>query len=141
MLITNEDLYDLLNVKVGDKIKVIGGEGIKYGIRLEIVENGKFSFGPYDVGHALSKLIDVEFEKVPIKFFEPIQYETAIRRMADEEETYMKYNDELLICGFTFHSKHKKMRSIILSKNDNTFVTEKEISFFEALKYNFYKEV
>ena len=46
-----------------------------------------------------------------------------------------------LICGFTFRSKHKKMRSIILSKNDNTFVTEKEISFFEALKYNFYKEV
>ena len=81
----------------------------------------------------------IEFEKV--KQYEQITFEEAIEMIRKKEKTYMKYNDELLICGFTFHSKHKKMRSIILSKNDNIFVTEKEISFFEALKYNFYKEV
>ena len=139
MIIKNEDLYDLLNVKVGDKIKVIGGVGIEYGQQLKVIENGKFSVGYYDDKHALSKLIDVEFVKV--KQYEQITFEEAIEMIRKKEKTYMKYNDELLICGFTFRSKHKKMRSIILSKNDNIFVTEKEISFFEALKYNFYKEV
>ena len=130
MLIRNEDLYELLNVKVGDRIKVIGGEGIKYGIRLEIVENGKFSFGPYDVGHALSKLIDVEFEKVDIKLFEPVPYETAIRRMADEEETYIKYNGEYLEC------KIKEDAKRICMYNNKYYINQ--ISFVEALDYKFY---
>jgi hypothetical protein len=130
VIIKNEDLYDLLNVKVGDRIKVIGGEGIKYGVRLEIIENGKFSFGNHNIGHALSKLIDVEFEKVPTKFFEPIQYETAIRRMADEEGTYLKYNGEYLEC------KIKEDAKRICMYNNKYYITQ--ISFVKALDYKFY---
>ena len=130
MLITNEDLYNLLNVKVGDKIKVIGGEGIKYGQQLEIIENGNFSIGHHDVGHALSKLIDVEFEKVPTKFFEPVPYETAIRRMANEEETYIKYNGEYLECKI-----EEGVRKIFTYRN-KCYVGQ--IDFVEALDYKFY---
>ena len=136
MLIRNEDLYELLNVKVGDRIKVIGGEGIKYGIRLEIVENGKFSFGPYDVGHALSKLIDVEFEKVPTKFFEPVPYETAIRRMANEEETYIKYKGRYLKCILTRSLNDSKEKAIIVMYDNCTIETI--IDFVKALDYKFY---
>jgi hypothetical protein len=128
MLIRNEDLYELLNVKVGDRIKVIGGEGIKYGVRLEIIENGKFSFGNHNIGHALSKLIDVEFEKV--KQYEQITFETAIRRMADEEETYIKYNGEYLEC------KIKEDVKRICMYNNKYYINQ--ISFVEALDYKFY---
>jgi hypothetical protein len=130
MLITNEDLYNLLNVKVGDKIKVIGGVGIEYGQQLKVIENGKFSIGHHDVGHALSKLIDVEFEKVPTKFFEPVPYETAIRRMADEEETYIKYNGEYLECKIEEDAKR------ICMHNNKYYINL--ISFVEALDYKFY---
>jgi len=136
MLIRNEDLYELLNVKVGDRIKVIGGEGIKYGIRLEIIENGKFSIGHHDVGHALSKLIDVEFEKVDIKLFEPIQYETAMRRMANEEETYIKYKGKYLKCMLTISCNNLKERAIII-KFDN-YIIETIMDIAEALDYKFY---
>jgi len=132
MIIKNEDLYDLLNVKVGDRIKVIGGEGIKCGQRLEIVENGKFSFGPYDVGHALSKLIDVEFEKVDTKLFEPVPYETAIRRMANEEETYMKY----IHAGKYFECKIEEVLRKIFTYRNKCYVGQ--IEFVEALDYKFY---
>jgi len=130
MLIRNEDLYELLNVKVGDRIKVIGGEGIEHGVRIEIVENGKFLFGNPDIGHALSKLIDVEFEKVDIKLFEPIPYETAIRRMADEEGTYIKYNGEYLEC------KIKEDAKRICMYNNKYYISQ--ISFVKALDYKFY---
>jgi len=130
MIIKNEDLYDLLNVKVGDKIRVIGGVGIEYGQQLKVIENGKFSVGPYDVGHALSKLIDVEFEKVPTKFFEPVPYETAIRRMADEEGTYIKYNGEYLEC------KIKEDAKRICMYNNKYYINQ--IDFVKALDYKFY---
>ena len=130
MLITNEDLYDLLNVKVGDKIKVIGGVGIEYGQQLKVIENGKFSVGYYDDKHALSKLIDVEFEKVPTKFFEPVPYETAIRRMADEEGTYIKYNGEYLEC------KIKEDAKRICMYNNKYYINQ--ISFVKALDHKFY---
>ena len=136
MLIRNEDLYELLNVKVGDRIKVIGGDGIEYGVRLEIVENGKFSFGPYDVGHALSKLIDVEFEKVDIKLFEPIQYETAIRRMANKEEVYIKYKGRRLKCILTKSFNNSKEKAIIVMYDN--FTMETVIDFVKALDYEFY---
>ena len=136
MLIRNEDLYELLNVKVGDRIKVIGGEGIKYGIRLEIVENGKFSVGYYDDKHALSKLIDVEFEKVDIKLFEPIQYETAIRRMANKEEVYIKYKGRRLKCILTKSFNNSKEKAIIVMYDNCTMETI--IDFVEALDYKFY---
>jgi len=136
MLITNEDLYDLLNVKVGDKIKVIGGVGIEYGQQLKVIENGKFSVGYYDDKHALSKLIDVEFEKVPTKFFEPIPYETAIRRMANEEETYIKYKGKYLKCMLTISWNNLKERAIII-KFDN-YIIETIMDIIVALDYKFY---
>jgi len=136
MIIKNEDLYDLLNVKVGDKIRVIGGVGIEYGQQLKVIENGKFSVGPYDVGHALSKLIDVEFEKVDIKLFEPIPYERAIRRMANEEETYIKYNGEYLKCMLTISCNNLKERAIII-KFDN-YIIETIMDIIVALDYKFY---
>ena len=139
MLIRNEDLYELLNVKVGDRIKVIGGEGIKYGQQLEIIENGNFSIGHHDVGHALSKLIDVEFEKVDIKLFEPIQYETAIRRMANKEEVYIKYKGRRLKCILTKSFNNSKEKAIIVMYDNCTMETV--IDFVKALDYEFYKEV
>jgi len=132
MLIRNEDLYGLLNVKVGDRIKVIGGDGIEYGVRLEIVENGKFLFGPYDVGHALSKLIDVEFEKVDIKSFEPIQYETAMRRIAIGKETYMKYKH----VGKYFECKIEEGVRKIFTYRNKCYVGQ--FDFVKALDYKFY---
>ena len=139
MLITNEDLYDLLNVKVGDKIKVIGGDGIEYGQQLKVIENGKFSVGYYDDKHALSKLIDVEFVKVDIKLFEPIQYETAIRRMANEEEVYIKYKGRRLKCILTKSFNNSKEKAIIVMYDNCTMETV--IDFVKALDYEFYKEV
>jgi len=132
MLIRNEDLYGLLNVKVGDRIKVIGGDGIEYGVRLEIVENGKFSFGNPDIGHALSKLIDVEFEKVDIKLFEPIQYETAMRRIAIGKETYMKYKH----AGKYFECKIEEGVRKIFTYRNKCYVGQ--IDFVKALDYKFY---
>ena len=134
MLIRNEDLYGLLNVKVGDKIKVIGGVGIEYGQQLKVIENGKFSVGYYDDKHALSKLIDVEFEKVDIKLFEPIQYETAMRRMAIGKETYMKYKH----AGKYFECKIEEgVRKISTYMNMNKYYVG-QIDFVEALDYKFY---
>ena len=132
MLIRNEDLYGLLNVKVGDKIKVIGGDGIEYGVQLEIVENGKFSFGNPDIGHALSKLIDVEFEKVPTKFFEPIPYETAMRRIAIGKETYMKYKH----AGKYFECKIEEGLRKIFTYRNKCYVGQ--FDFVKALDYKFY---
>ena len=132
MLIRNEDLYELLNVKVGDKIKVIGGVGIEYGQQLKIIENGKFSVGYYDDKHALSKLIDVEFEKVDTKLFEPVPYETAIRRMANEEETYMKYKH----AGKYFECKIEEVLRKIFTYRNKCYVGQ--IDFVEALDYKFY---
>ena len=136
MLITNEDLYDLLNVKVGDKIKVIGGVGIEYGQQLKVIENGKFSVGYYDDKHALSKLIDVEFEKVDIKLFEPIPYETAIRRMANEEETYIKYKGKYLKCMLTISCNNLKERAIIIIFDN--YIIETIMDIIVALDYKFY---
>jgi len=132
MLITNEDLYDLLNVKVGDKIKVIGGVGIEYGQQLKVIENGKFSFGNPDIGHALSKLIDVEFEKVDIKLFEPIQYETAMRRIAIGKETYMKYKH----VGKYFECKIEEGVRKIFTYRNKCYVGQ--FDFVKALDYKFY---
>ena len=135
MLIKNEDLYDLLNVKVGDKIKVIGGEGIKYGQQLEIVENGNFSIDHHNVEHALSKLIDVEFEKVYAKLFEPIAYETAIRRMANEEETYIRYGGKYFKCKIK-QLKMAGLKEIAICNDIGIYI--KIIDFVEALSYEFY---
>jgi len=132
MLITNEDLYGLLNVKAGDKIKVIGGVGIEYGQQLKVIENGKFSVGYYDDKHALSKLIDVEFEKVDIKLFEPIQYETAMRRMAIGKETYMKYKH----AGKYFECKIEEGVRKIFTYRNKCYVGQ--IDFVKALDYKFY---
>jgi hypothetical protein len=132
MIIKNEDLYELLNVKVGDRIKVIGGDGIEYGQRLEIVENGKFSIGHHDVGHALSKLIDVEFEKVDIKLFEPISYETAMGRIVIGKETYMKYKH----AGKYFECKIEEGVRKIFTYRNKCYVGQ--IDFVEALDYKFY---
>ena len=131
MLIKNEDLYDLLNVKVGDKIRIINGGGYATGHRFEIVDNGNFMNGHCNNTHGLSRLIGVEFEKVDIKLFEPIAYEKAMRRMANEEETYIKYNGKYLECKI-----EDGLKRIYMYNNNKRYINL--IDFIKALDYEFY---
>jgi len=94
MLIKNEDLYDLLNVKVGDKIRIINGGGYATGHRFEIVDNGNFMNGHCNNTHGLSRLIGVEFEK--FKEYKRISLVSAVILLSIKKKgkVFIKNNDK-----------------------------------------------
>ena len=127
MKFTKKDLLESLKLKIGDRIVV----HFKYSTReyLTVREDLMLEFDNGNTDSLIS-LVDLNYEKVPTKFFEPVPYETAIRRMADEEETYIKYNGEYLEC------KIKEDAKRICMHNNKYYINQ--ISFAEALDYKFY---
>ena len=127
MKFTKKDLLESLKLKIGDRIVV----HFKYSPReyLTVREDLMLEFDNGNT-YSLISLVDLNYEKVDTKLFEPIPYETAIRRMADEEETYIKYNGEYLEC------KIKEDAKRICMHNNKYFINQ--ISFVEALDYKFY---
>jgi len=124
---TKKDLLESLKLKIGDRIVV----HFKYSTReyLTVREDLMLEFDNGNT-YSLISLVDLNYEKVDIKLFEPVPYETAIRRMADEEETYIKYNGEYLEC------KIKEDAKRICMHNNKYYINQ--ISFVEALDYKFY---
>ena len=130
MKINEIDLYHVFKLIDGDKIKITDGKMFNDGDILQVSHGGRLEIEGVWRNFGFSDLIGEEFEKVDIKLFEPIQYETAIRRMADEEETYIKYNGEYLEC------KIKEDAKRICMHNNKYYINQ--ISFVEALDYKFY---
>ena len=127
MKFTKRDLLESLKLKIGDRIVV----HFKYSTReyLTVREDLMLEFDNGNTDSLIS-LVDLNYEKVPTKFFEPVPYETAIRWMADEEETYIKYNGEYLEC------KIKEDAKRICIYNNKYYINQ--ISFVKALDYKFY---
>ena len=130
MKINEIDLYHVFKLIDGDKIKITDGKMFNDGDILQVSHGGRLEIEGVWRNFGFSDLIGEEFEKVDIKLFEPIQYETAIRRMADEEETYIKYNGEYLEC------KIKEDAKRICFYNNKYYINQ--IDFVEALDYKFY---
>ena len=127
MKFTKKDLLESLKLKIGDRIVV----HFKYSPReyLTVREDLMLEFDNGNT-YSLISLVDLNYEKVDTKLYEPVPYETAIRRMADEEETYIKYNGEYLEC------KIKEDAKRICMHNNKYYINQ--ISFVEALDYKFY---
>ena len=127
MKFTKKDLLESLKLKIGDRIVV----HFKYSPQeyLTVREDLMLEFDNGNT-YSLISLVDLNYEKVDIKLFEPVPYETAIRRMADEEETYIKYNGEYLEC------KIKEDAKRICMHNNKYYINQ--IDFVEALDYKFY---
>ena len=127
MKFTKKDLLESLKLKIGDRIVV----HFKYSTReyLTVREDLMLEFDNGNTDSLIS-LVDLNYEKVDTKLYEPVPYETAIRRMADEEETYIKYNGEYLEC------KIKEDAKRICMYNNKYYINQ--ISFVEALDYKFY---
>ena len=130
MKINEIDLYHVFKLIDGDKIKITDGKMFNDGDILQVSHGGRLEIEGVWRNFGFSDLIGEEFEKVDIKLFEPVPYETAIRRMADEEETYIKYNGEYLEC------KIKEDAKRICMHNNKYYINQ--ISFVEALDYKFY---
>ena len=132
MKFTKKDLLESLKLKIGDRIVV----HFKYSPReyLTVREDLMLEFDNGNTDSLIS-LVDLNYEKVDIKLFEPIPYETAIRRMANEEETYIKYK------GKYFECKIKELTMLgvkgITMYNDGKYHI-KLIDFVKALDYKFY---
>ena len=133
MKFTKKDLLESLKLKIGDRIVV----HFKYSTReyLTVREDLMLEFDNGNTDSLIS-LVDLNYEKVDIKLFEPIPYETAIRRMANEEETYIKYKGKYLKCMLTISCNNLKERAIII-KFDN-YIIETIMDIAEALDYKFY---
>ena len=127
MKFTKKDLLESLKLKIGDRIVV----HFKYSPReyLTVREDLMLEFDNGNT-YSLISLVDLNYEKVDIKLFEPVPYETAIRRMADEEGTYIKYNGEYLEC------KIKEDAKRICMYNNKYYINQ--IDFVKALDYKFY---
>jgi len=69
--------------------------------------------------------------KVDVKSFEPIQYETAMRRIAIGKETYIKYIGNYSECKIK-----EDLERICMYNNDKCYIGQ--ISFVKALDYKFY---
>ena len=136
MKINEIDLYHVFKLIDGDKIKITDGKMFNDGDILQVSHGGRLEIEGVWRNFGFSDLIGEEFEKVDIKLFEPIQYETAMRRMADEEETYIKYKGEYLKCMFTKSLNNLKERAIMI-KFDN-YIIETIMDIAEALDYKFY---
>ena len=134
MLIRNDDLYDLMKLKDGDKIKITTGMKFSNNDILEVFNCGRLKLKGSHKDRWLSDLIDEEFEKV--KEYKPISYEKAIRRMANGEETYILYKDKYLKCILTKSLNNSKEKAIII-KFDN-YIIENIMDFIKALDYEFY---
>ena len=133
MKFTKKDLLESLKLKIGDRIVV----HFKYSTReyLTVREDLMLEFDNGNTDSLIS-LVDLNYEKVDIKLFEPIPYETAIRRMANEEETYIKYKGKYLKCMLTISCNNLKERAIMI-KFDN-YIIETIMDIAEALDYKFY---
>ena len=133
MKFTNKDLLESLKLKIGDRIVV----HFKYSPReyLTVREDLMLEFDNGNTDSLIS-LVDLNYEKVDTKLYEPIPYETAIRRMANEEETYIKYKGKYLKCMLTISCNNLKERAIII-KFDN-YIIETIMDIAEALDYKFY---
>ena len=127
MKFTKKDLLESLKLKIGDRIVV----QFKYSpwVYLTVREDLMLEFDNGNTDSLIS-LVDLNYEKVDTKLYEPVPYETAIIRMADEEETYIKYNGEYLEC------KIKEDAKRICMYNNKYYINQ--ISFVEALDYKFY---
>jgi len=130
MLITNEDLNDLMKFKIGDIIEIVDNHGgwFSPGDRFEVINNQSVKSFKNGELYEFKYLVNERFEKV--KRYEQITFETAIRRMANEEETYIKYNGEYLECKIKENAKR------ICMYNNKYYINQ--ISFVEALDYKFY---
>ena len=133
MKFTKKDLLESLKLKIGDRIVV----HFKYSTReyLTVREDLMLEFDNGNT-YSLISLVDLNYEKVDTKLFEPIQYETAMRRMGNEEETYIKYKGRYLKCILTRSLNDSKEKAIILMYDNCTMETI--IDFVEALDYKFY---
>ena len=133
MKFTKKDLLESLKLKIGDRIVV----HFKYSTReyLTVREDLMLEFDNGNTDSLIS-LVDLNYEKVDTKLYEPIPYETAIRRMADEEETYIKYKGKYLKCMLTISCNNLKERAIMI-KFDN-YIIETIMDIAEALDYKFY---
>ena len=136
MKINEIDLYHVFKLIDGDKIKITDGKMFNDGDILQVSHGGRLEIEGVWRNFGFSDLIGEEFEKVPTKFFEPVPYETAIRRMANEEETYIKYKGRYLKCILTRSLNDSKEKAIILMYDNCTMETI--IDFVEALDYKFY---
>ena len=135
MLITNEDLNDLMKFKIGDIIEIADNHGgwFSPGDRFEVINNQSVKSFKNGELYEFKYLVNERFEKV--KQYEQITFETAIRRMANEEETYIKYKGEYLKCMFTKSLNNLKERAIMI-KFDN-YIIETIMGIAEALDYEF----
>ena len=133
MKFTKKDLLESLKLKIGDRIVV----HFKYSPQeyLTVREDLMLEFDNGNTDSLIS-LVDLNYEKVDIKLFEPVPYETAIRRMANEEETYIKYKGKHLKCMLTISCNNLKERAIMI-KFDN-YIIETIMDIAEALDYKFY---
>ena len=136
MKINEIDLYHVFKLIDGDKIKITDGKMFNDGDILQVSHGGRLEIEGVWRNFGFSDLIGEEFEKVDTKLYEPIPYETAIRRMADEEETYIKYKGKYLKCMLTISCNNLKERAIII-KFDN-YIIETIMDIAEALDYKFY---
>ena len=136
MLITNEDLNDLMKFKIGDIIEIVDNHGgwFSPGDRFEVINNQSVKSFKNGELYEFKYLVNERFEKV--KRYEQITFETAIRRMANEEETYIKYNGEYLKCMLTISCNNLKERAIIVMYDNHTMETIMDI--IVALDYKFY---
>ena len=78
MKFTKKDLLESLKLKIGDRIVV----HFKYSPReyLTVREDLMLEFDNGNT-YSLISLVDLNYEKVDIKLFEPIPYGTAMRRI------------------------------------------------------------
>jgi hypothetical protein len=135
MKFTNEDLYDLLNVKIGDKIRLLGGGGYIYGHIFEIVKNGEYMNGFRDT-HKLSNLIDVEFEKVIN--FKLMSFRYAMQGIENGDDIYIKYKGKYLLCNtYSNSSDFERRVKIVFKEND---ILTHTIGLFESAYCEFYKK-
>ena len=133
MKFTKKDLLESLKLKIGDRIVV----HFKYSPReyLTVREDLMLEFDNGNTDSLIS-LVDLNYEKVDIKLFEPVPYETAIRRMGNGKETYIKYKGRYLKCILTRSLNDSKEKAIILMYDNCTMETIMDIA--EALDYKFY---
>ena len=132
MKINEIDLYHVFKLIDGDKIKITDGKMFNDGDILQVSHGGRLEIEGVWRNFGFSDLIGEEFEKVDIKLFEPIQYETAMRRIAIGKETYMKYKH----AGKYFECKIEEGVRKIFTYRNKCYVGQ--IDFVEALDYKFY---
>ena len=132
MKINEIDLYHVFKLIDGDKIKITDGKMFNDGDILQVSHGGRLEIEGVWRNFGFSDLIGEEFEKVDIKLFEPIQYETAMRRIAIGKETYMKYKH----AGKYFECKIEEGVRKIFTYRNKCYVGQ--IDFVKALDYKFY---